>query len=134
MARALRERIPILSKTCPRWNWDRDLYQGQLLPARQQHELGSLVSQAIGKPIATTTLADPAGYGLGIFQLTTAQTGTSWYYEGQAFGARVMDLYVPSSGLIIALAVNSSTDNDDLGDLAVSVYQALQQAGAAGAG
>ena len=114
--------------------WDRDLYQGRVLPARQQQQLESLVSQATGQPIGTTTLADPAGYGLGIFQLTTAQTGTIWYYEGQAFGARVMNLYFPGSGMIIALAVNSSTGNDDLGDLAVSVYQALQQAGAAGAG
>jgi D-alanyl-D-alanine carboxypeptidase len=120
----------IVSSLADMTTWDRDLYQGQVLPARQQHQLESLVSQATGKPIARTTLADPAGYGLGIFQLTTAQTGTIWYYEGQAFGARVMNLYFPSSGMIIALAVNSSTDNDDLSDLAVSVYQALQQAGA----
>jgi len=35
------------------------------------------------------------------------------------------------SGIIIALAVNSSTDaaNDELGALAVSVYQTLQKAG-----
>jgi D-alanyl-D-alanine carboxypeptidase len=93
----------------------------------------SLLGEAM-PPIGTTTLADPAGYGLGIFQLTNAQTGTVWYYEGQAFGARVINMYFPGSGMIIALAVNSSTDNDDLGDLAVSVYQALQQAGGAGAG
>ena len=44
--------------------WDRDLYQGQVLPPRQQHQLESLVSLATGKPIRRTTLADPAGYGL----------------------------------------------------------------------
>ena len=32
--------------------------------------------------------------------------------------------------MIIALAVNSSTDNDHLSDLAGSVYQTLQEAGA----
>jgi hypothetical protein len=33
--------------------------------------------------------------------------------------------------MIIALAVNSATDNDDVADLAGSVYQTLQKAGAA---
>ena len=124
----------IVSSLADMTTWDRDLYQGQVLPARQQHQLETLVSQATGKPIGTTTLADPAAYGLGVEQSTTVQTGTVWYYEGQAFGARVMTLYFPRSGLIIALAVNSSTDNDDVSDLAESVYQALQQAGAVHAG
>ena len=114
--------------------WDRDLYQGEVLPARQQHQLESLVSQATGKPIPRTTLADPAGDGLGVEQNTTRLFGTIWYYEGQAFGARVMHLYFPRSGMIIALAVNSSTDNDDLGNLAGSVYRTLQKAGAVHAG
>ena len=114
--------------------WVRDLYQGQVLPARQQHELESVVSQATGQPIATTTLADPGGYGLGVFQLTLPQTGTVWYYEGQAFGARVLYFYFPHSGLIIALAANSSTDNDDLQATALSVDQTLRKAGAVRAG
>jgi hypothetical protein len=39
-------------------------------------------------------------------------------------------MYFPHSGTIIALAVNSSTDNDHLSDLAGSVYQTLQKSGA----
>ena len=116
--------------------WDRDLYQGQVLPPRQQHQLESLVSIATGKPIRRTTLADPAGYGLGVIQLTTRLTGTTWYYEGGTFGNRVMHLYFPRSGMIIAVAVNSAVDaaNDDLFNLAGSVYQTLQKAGAVRAG
>jgi Domain of unknown function (DUF4386) len=38
--------------------------------------------------------------------------------------------YFPRSGIIIALAANSSTDNDDLQATAISVYQTLQKAGA----
>ncbi len=114
--------------------WDRDLYQGRLLPARQQHQLESLVSQATGKPIVRATPADALGYGLGVAQATSGQNGNFWYYEGQAFGARVLQMYFPRSGTIIALAVNSSTDNDHLSDLAGSVYQALQTAGAASTG
>jgi hypothetical protein len=43
-------------------------------------------------------------------------------------------MYFPRSGTIMALAVNSSTDNDHLSDLAGSVYQTLQEAGAASTG
>jgi D-alanyl-D-alanine carboxypeptidase len=110
--------------------WDRDLYRGQLLPSRQQHELEALVSQSSGKPIASTTLGDPGGYGLGIFQATIPQIGRVWYYEGQTFGARVLYFYFPHSGIIVALAANSSTDDDDLQAAAVMVYQTLQHAGA----
>jgi D-alanyl-D-alanine carboxypeptidase len=124
----------IVSSLADMTTWDRDLYQGELLPPRQQHQLESLVSQATGKPIRRTTLADPGGYGLGIYQLTLRQTGTVWYYEGQAFGARVLYFYFPHSGAIVALAVNSSTMNDDLPATAISVYRTLQKAGAVNPG
>src|SRR5450755_441312 len=49
----------IVSSLADMTTWDRDLYQGRLLPARQQHQLESLVSEATGKPIRRTTPADP---------------------------------------------------------------------------
>jgi D-alanyl-D-alanine carboxypeptidase len=123
----------IVSSLADLTTWERALYQGELLPARQQHQLESLVSQATGKPISRTTLADPAGYGLGVAQETSRQTGTFWYYQGQTLGNRVLDLYFPRSGMIFVLAVNSAvnlaTDND-LAGLADSVYQTLREAGA----
>jgi D-alanyl-D-alanine carboxypeptidase len=125
----------IVSSLADMTTWDRDLYQGRLLPARQQHQLESLVSQATGKPILRTTVANPLGYGLGVAQgIFPGPTGNFWYYEGQAFGARVLQMYFPRSGILIALAVNSSTDNDHLSDLAGSVYQTLQQTGVASTG
>jgi D-alanyl-D-alanine carboxypeptidase len=120
----------IVSSLADVTTWDRALYSGQLLPPRQQHQLESLVSEATGQPIASTTLADPTGYGLGVTQQTTTLTGTIWDYEGENFGYRVAHYYFPNSGMIIALAVNSATGNDDIGDLAGSVYQTLQNAGA----
>jgi D-alanyl-D-alanine carboxypeptidase len=112
--------------------WDRALYQGQLLPPAQQRQLESLVSVTTGRPIPAPTPADPAGYGLGVAQLTLPTTGTAWYYEGETLGYRVLHLYFPRSGIIIAVAANSDVDsgNDDLTALAVSVYQALHKAGA----
>ena len=77
-----------------------------------------------------TTLADPTGYGLGVTQQTTTLTGTIWDYEGGNLGYRVAHYYFPHSGIILALALNSATGNDDIGDLAGSVYQVLLNADA----
>jgi D-alanyl-D-alanine carboxypeptidase len=112
--------------------WDRALYQGQELPSRQQHQIESLVSQATGKPISRTTHADPLGFGLGLGQITSPQTGTAWYYEGETLGNRVLHFYFPRSGAIIAVALNSAVAPaaDAIGALAISVYQTLQKAGA----
>jgi D-alanyl-D-alanine carboxypeptidase len=111
--------------------WDRALYQGQLLPPAQQRQLESLVSTTTGQPIAGTTPAVPLGYGLGVIQMTSPPFGTVWAYEGETLGFRVLHLYFPRSGLIIALAANSQPvpDQDDLLTLAASVYHAWQEAG-----
>jgi D-alanyl-D-alanine carboxypeptidase len=119
----------IVSSLADMTAWDRALYQGRLLPARQQHQLESLVSEATGKPIRRTTAADPMGYGLGVQQVFNRQTGIIWDYEGQAFGARVLHLYLPRTGLLIAVAANSSASNDDLSNLSGAVYQTLRKAG-----
>jgi D-alanyl-D-alanine carboxypeptidase len=113
--------------------WDRALYQGQELPPAQQRQLESLVSTTTGRPIPGTTPAEPSGYGLGVWQGTSPSLGTAWFYEGVTYGYRVLHLYFPRSGMIIALAANSDPGgvNDDLSTLAASVYQALQKAGAA---
>jgi D-alanyl-D-alanine carboxypeptidase len=112
--------------------WERALYGGRELPPRQQRQLESMVSQVTGKPISKTTPADP-GFALGIFQITTAATGTAWYYEGGTLGYRVVHFYFPRSGIIIAVATNSSTalgTSDDLQATAIAVYQTLEKAGA----
>jgi D-alanyl-D-alanine carboxypeptidase len=112
--------------------WDRALYQGQLLPRAQQRQLESLVSETTGQPISAPAPAGTSGYGLGVQQTTAPATGTVWDYEGSVFGYRVLHLYFPRSGIIIALAANSDTapDQNKLDALALSVYQTLQKAGA----
>ena len=112
--------------------WERALYQGQELAPAQQRQLESLVSETTGKPIHHTTAADPHGYALGVTQLTYKPLGTVWWYRGGTFGYRFEHFYFPRTGLIIALATNSSVNNnnDGLFTAAVSVYHTLQKAGA----
>jgi D-alanyl-D-alanine carboxypeptidase len=109
--------------------WDRALYTGRVLPRKQQHELTSLVSAATGQPIKKTTLADDAGYGLGVSQVTSTALGTLWYYEGETDGYRVLNISVPRSGTAITIGVNSASLNDDTAVLGTSIYQVLHQAG-----
>jgi D-alanyl-D-alanine carboxypeptidase len=105
--------------------WERALYTGRELPRKQQRELESLVSTRTGKPIRKTSAADSQGYGLGVAQATTSSTGTLWGYEGETFGYRVVHLYSPRSGIVIAVAVNSSTAKDELSALGLSLYRLL---------
>jgi D-alanyl-D-alanine carboxypeptidase len=110
--------------------WERALYEGRELPAKQQRELESLVSQKSGKPIKKTTHADPQGYGLGVGEATSS-LGHFWFYEGETFGFRVLHIYIPRSGTLIDVAVNSSTENDDLSDLGLAAWVILRKAGTA---
>ena len=105
--------------------WDRALYTGRELPRQQQRELESLVSMRTGKPIRKTSAAHLQGYGLGVVQATSSSTGTFWFYEGETFGYRVLHLYSPRSGIVIAVAVNSSTAKDELSPLVRSLYHLL---------
>jgi D-alanyl-D-alanine carboxypeptidase len=108
--------------------WERALYTGRLLPPRQQHELKSLISTTTSQPIPRTTLSDPVGYGLGVGQATTAETGTVWTYEGETLGFRAVHIYDPTSGVLVVVAVNSAVggDQDDVTNLAIRALQTVR--------
>ncbi|GAA1964207.1 serine hydrolase domain-containing protein [Catenulispora subtropica] len=109
--------------------WERALYHGELLPPRQQRELESLVSVETGLPISTTTPSDPHGYGLGVGQVTSPVVGKAWVYEGETSGFRSVIMYVPSSGVLVSLALNSGgVAEDHLPQLLLKVYQDLTAA------
>ena len=114
----------MVSTTADMTQWAQALYGGWLLPPQQMAELQSLVSTTTGEPIEATSPDDPSGFGLGVAQLTDA-LGTFWFYEGQTFGFRFLHAYFPESGLIVAMGLNSSPDEDRIGDLATTVYDTL---------
>lgn len=125
----------IISSLADLTTWERALYQGQELPPPQQRQMESLVSEVTGQPIAAATPANP-GFGLGVAQANSTATGTIWEYEGETFGYRVLHIYQPASGVIIALAANSGAQgtNDQLPSLTLTVLKALQAYGALTAG
>ncbi len=113
-------------------HWVRALYQNpNFLPAVQRREMMSLVSLATGKPIASTSLQDPRGFGLGVAQLTQKETGTIWFYEGETLGYRMLYGYFPKQDLVLDLGLNSQPDGnqDKIGMLLTSIYKTLHAAG-----
>ena len=119
----------IVSTTGDMTRWERALYAGRLLPPEQQAELTSLVSVQTGEPIAQTSLADPGGYGLGVAQVTAEGLGTFWTYTGGTWGFRTLHIYLPESGLIIAIGLNSRTVDEQTTALAVAVHDTLVEHG-----
>ncbi|MGY1679451.1 serine hydrolase domain-containing protein [Geodermatophilus sp. SYSU D01176] len=114
----------VLSTTADMTRWERALYEGWLLPPQQQAELMSQVSTATGEPIEATSPDDPRGFGLGVAQMTDA-LGTLWFYEGETLGFRLLHAYSPESGLVVAIALNSRPDEDQIGALMTTVYETL---------
>jgi D-alanyl-D-alanine carboxypeptidase len=121
----------IISTMSDLTRWERALYSGRMLPARQQAELESLISIRTAQPIDSTSATDPRGFGLGIAQLTDPELGTFWFYEGESLAFRVVHAYFPDSGLVIAIGLNSATEsaNDQIGPLTKTLYGTVRAAG-----
>ena len=111
--------------------WARALYTGSILAPKQRAEMMSVVSLKTGKPITTTSLSDPRGFGLGVAQMTQAETGTIWFYEGETFGYRMVHVYFPRQDAVIAFGLNSQPDSkqNQSGKLAITIYKTLHAAG-----
>jgi D-alanyl-D-alanine carboxypeptidase len=110
--------------------WVRRLYRGDALAPAQRRELLSIVSNATGKAIGSTTARDSKGFGLGVGQLTMPTIGTIWYYEGETLGYRMLYGYFPRQDAVIAVGLNSQPNakDDHIGQLMTSLYGTLHAA------
>jgi D-alanyl-D-alanine carboxypeptidase len=115
----------IIGTTSDLTRWARALYAGLLLPPDQQAELTSLVSTTTGRPIQRTSPSDPSGFGLGVAQITAEPLGTFWTYQGGTWGFRTLHLYLPESGVIMVLGLNSHPSDDQATALAQAVFETL---------
>jgi D-alanyl-D-alanine carboxypeptidase len=107
--------------------WVRALFSDTLLPPPQKAKLFSLVSQVSGKPIAATSPADPRGYSLGIAQNWLPLTGNPlWAYQGETFGYEVLWARRAGDGVVVVIAQNSATANNNLAALYETVLRILE--------
>jgi D-alanyl-D-alanine carboxypeptidase len=111
--------------------WVRALYTGPMLAPNARAQLLSIVSLKTGGPIGKTSPSDPRGFGLGVAQMTEALNGTTWFYEGDTMGYRVVYVYYPRQDAVIAFGLNSQTDptQNQSGKLADTIYETLHAAG-----
>jgi D-alanyl-D-alanine carboxypeptidase len=109
--------------------WIRALFSDPLLPPRQKTELFSLVSQTSGLPIATTSLADPGAFSLGIGQAWLTATATPvWFYQGSTLGYRAAWFRRPGDDLVVVIGLNSLATGPDnkLPSLYATVFGILE--------
>jgi D-alanyl-D-alanine carboxypeptidase len=62
-------------------------------------------------------------------QVTDPKLGTFWVYEGGTFGVRSLHVYLPASGVIFALGLNSQPTHSQLPVLLVTLYDTLARHG-----
>lgn len=107
--------------------WVRALFGDTLLPPREKAELFSLVSQASGRPIAATSPADPRGYSLGLAQNWLPLTRNPlWAYQGETFGYEVLWARRAGDDVVVVLAQNSATADNNLAALYETVLRILE--------
>jgi D-alanyl-D-alanine carboxypeptidase len=111
--------------------WSRALYVGALLKPQQRGELMRTVSQKTGAPIDDVSADDPHGFGLGVVHAFLPSMGKFWFYEGETLGYRMAYAWLPESGVVFAVGINSQPDakEDQIGTLMETVYNSLHAAG-----
>lgn len=107
--------------------WMRAVFEGRVVPPKQQAEWMSLVSTETGKPVDVLTEADPKGFSLGLAAALMPE-GRLWFYEGMTLGYRTLYVWFEEDGLLVTLQTNSQPDAgaDRLHDAATAIYAAVK--------
>jgi D-alanyl-D-alanine carboxypeptidase len=107
--------------------WMRAVFEGRVVPPKQQSEWLALVSTKTGEPIADVSADDPRGFSLGLGKAILGSIGAHWYYQGETLGYRTLYVWFEKENLMITLQTNSqpAADADKLHDVLGTIYQIL---------
>jgi D-alanyl-D-alanine carboxypeptidase len=108
--------------------WMRAVFEGRVVPPKQQSEWMSLVSTKSGEPIADVSANDPRGFSLGLAKAILGSIGPAWFYQGETLGYRTLYVWFEKQNLMITLQTNSqpAPDADKLHDVLGTIYRILQ--------
>jgi D-alanyl-D-alanine carboxypeptidase len=108
--------------------WMRAVFEGHVVPPKQQSEWMALVSTKTGEPIADVSTDDPRGFSLGLAKAILGPIGAHWFYEGESLGYRTLYVWFEQQNLMITLQTNSqpAADADKLHDLLGTIYQIVR--------
>ena len=110
--------------------WMRAVFAGKVVPPKQQQEWTELVSTKTGKPIATVSADDPAGFALGLAYKVLGPLGAQWFYQGESLGYRTLYAWIADQDLMITVQTNSQRPGgtDKRGDVLNALYDIVKKA------
>jgi D-alanyl-D-alanine carboxypeptidase len=108
--------------------WMRAVFEGRVVPPKQQSEWMALVSTKTGEPIADVSADDPRGFSLGLGKAVLGPIGAHWYYQGETLGYRTLYVWFEQENIMITLQTNSqpAADADKLHDVLGTIYQIVR--------
>jgi D-alanyl-D-alanine carboxypeptidase len=108
--------------------WMRAVFEGHVVPPKQQAEWTALVSTKTGEPIADVSADDPRGFSLGLGKSILGSIGAHWFYQGETLGYRTLYVWFEKENLMITLQTNSqpAADADKLNEVLGTVYQIVR--------
>jgi D-alanyl-D-alanine carboxypeptidase len=111
--------------------WMRAVFEGHVVPPKQQAEWMALVSTKTGKPISDVSADDPSGFSLGLSKAVLGSIGIHWFYEGMTLGYRTLYVWFAKKNLMITLQTNSqpAAGADKLNELLGAIYQIVEGEG-----
>lgn len=111
--------------------WMRAVFEGRVVPPKQQAEWMALVSMKTGEPIADVSADDPKGFSLGLGKVVLGPIGAQWFYQGETLGYRTLYVWFEKQNLMITLQTNSqpAAGADKLKDLLSAIYDIVRDGG-----
>lgn len=111
-------------------HWMRAVFEGHVVPSKQQAEWMALISTKTGKPITDVSAADPRGFSLGLGKAILGPIGAHWYYQGETLGYRTLYVWFKNENLMITLQTNSqpAANVDKLHEVLGTIYQIVRVA------
>jgi D-alanyl-D-alanine carboxypeptidase len=108
--------------------WMRAVFEGRVVPPKQQSEWMALASTKTGGPIADVSADDPRGFSLGLGKAVLGPIGARWFYQGETLGYRTLYVWFDHENLMITLQTNSqpAAGADKLHDLLGTIYQIVR--------
>jgi D-alanyl-D-alanine carboxypeptidase len=108
--------------------WMRAVFEGRVVPPKQQAEWMALVSIKTGEPIADVSADDPRGFSLGLGKAVLGSAGAHWFYQGETLGYRTLYVWFEQENIMITLQTNSqpAADADKLHDVLGTIYQIVR--------
>jgi D-alanyl-D-alanine carboxypeptidase len=109
--------------------WMRAVFDGKVVPPKQQREWTELVSTKTGEPITRVSANDPEGFALGLARRILGPLGAQWFYEGESLGYRTIYVWIADQDLMITVQTNTQPPEgtDKLGDAINALYEIVKK-------